>query len=267
MRVGSEGVEVEVFSLSEPGRVRPNNEDAAAVEPLSSGKVLVVVADGMGGHERGEVAAQTAVDVVVAHLKAEAVRLGDLPLVGDPEGERRWLELLEGAVRLANSRVFELAGKWEGRMGTTIDVALVDPLGGVGVHVGDGRVYLFRRKDGVLERLTDDHSYVFTLYKEGHLAYEALREHPQRHIILRAVGAEAHVTADPLRFEWSAGDRLLFCTDGLTQHVDDGEIAAILGASSNLDDAGSELVGLALGRGGTDNVTVVLLEAGEEDGR
>lgn len=265
--VGSEGAEVEVFTLSEPGRVRPNNEDVATVEPLPTGKFLVAIADGMGGHERGEIAAQTSVDVVVAYVKAEAGRLGDLPLVGDAEGERRWLELLEEGVRLANAHVFELAGKWEGRMGTTVDVALVDASGGVGVHVGDGRVYLFRRGNETLERLTDDHSYVFTLYKEGHLAYEALREHPQRHIILRAVGAEAHVTPDPMRFTWRKGDRLLFCTDGLTQHVNDGEIAAILGASAKLNVAGDELVGLALSRGGTDNVTVVLLQAGEEDER
>jgi serine/threonine protein phosphatase PrpC len=227
---------VELTALSDTGLVRGHNEDRYLAQPP-----LMVVADGMGGAQAGEVAAGVAVD-----------RLGGLsaPLAVDE---------LQRAIEEANAEIRRLAAEDPDRagMGTTVTAALLEDGGRLELlHVGDSRAYLFR--DGRLRRLTDDHSLVGEMVRRGALAPEEADAHPQRNVITRALGAEPEVEVDRSSEPLAGGDVLLLCTDGLSSAVGEEEIARILAGAATLDDAGRALVDAANGAGGVDNVTVLL---------
>jgi len=239
-------------AVTDTGRVRANNQDT----PLAV-EGLFAVADGMGGHRGGEVASQVAV---------RALEDGFL--------ERRAESLLE-AVHQANEKVFERAGddpELRG-MGTTLTaVALVhSPDEGdegdvlVVVNVGDSRTYLFR--DNELEQLTEDHSLVEEMVRSGRLTPEEAEGHPQRNIVTRALGIEPEVDVDWLTVAPYAGDRFVLCSDGLFGEVDDGGIAAVLRRLEDPTDAAQELVRLANEGGGRDNITVVVVDVTDDDGK
>ncbi len=223
---------------SDVGRQRRANEDAYYAQAP-----LFVVADGMGGAQAGEVASSTAIDVFRDGLPD-----------GDDSVERR----LAGLVRVANERIHdlsrndaELAG-----MGTTLTAAYVD-LDTVAIaHVGDSRAYRWR--DGQLERLTDDHSLVEELIRQGKLEPEEAEEHPQRSIITRALGPEPAVEVDIRTAPARDGDVFLICSDGLTGMIGEQGVAEVLGRGGPLRDAVHALVQAANEAGGRDNITVVL---------
>ncbi|SMB94658.1 protein phosphatase [Thermanaeromonas toyohensis ToBE] len=228
-------------ALTHTGLIRPDNEDAFLVD---TEKGLLAVADGMGGHQAGEVASFLALRALAEKLKEE--------LVEDP------LAKLLAAVHFANEVVYrsacqspELSG-----MGTTLTAAWVVGSQAFLAHVGDSRAYLFR--GGRLEVLTHDHSYVGELVRSGDLTVEQARLHPHRNILTRALGTEAEVIVDTRVVGLHTGDRLLLCTDGLPEVVKDEEIAEVLSSRTGLKEAVQSLVRLALERGGPDNVTVVL---------
>lgn len=228
-------------ALTHTGLIRPDNEDAFLVD---TGKGILAVADGMGGHQAGEVASFLALKALAEKLKEEATE--------DP------LARLLAAVHFANEVVYrsscqrpELSG-----MGTTLTAAWVVGSQAFLAHVGDSRAYLFR--GGQLEVLTYDHSYVGELVRSGDLTAEQARLHPHRNILTRALGTEAEVIVDTRVVGLHTGDRLLLCTDGLLEVVKDEEIAEVLTLKTDLKEAVQSLVRLALERGGPDNVTVVL---------
>lgn len=228
-------------ALTHTGLIRPDNEDAFLVD---AEKGILAVADGMGGHQAGEVASFLA-------LKALAEKLKE-GVADDP------LAKLQAAVRFANEVVYRsacLRPEFSG-MGTTLTVAWVVGSQAFLAHVGDSRAYLFR--DGHLEALTHDHSYVGELVRSGGLTAEEARFHPHRNILTRALGTEADVIVDTRVVELRTGDLLLLCTDGLLEVVKDEEIAEVLTLNKGLKKAVQSLVELALERGGPDNVTVVL---------
>jgi PPM family protein phosphatase len=261
------------------GYVRSTNQDLALV----SGD-LVAVADGMGGHLGGEVAARTAIEELLeAYLK------------------QRTAEGLVSAARRANRAVWRKSRvdrKLHG-MGTTLTAAalvLAGPDGGAGgaggggggeeggaeeggaeegggdrrrhlvlVNVGDSRAYVLDRSTQRLRQLTDDHSVVEEMVRQGELTSEEASVHPHRHVLTRALGIEAEVTLDIWELEAEAGSRFLLCSDGLTNEVADDEIADVLANAADPEQAGRELVGRALGHGGMDNVTVVVADVVEGD--
>jgi protein phosphatase len=226
------------------GRRRRVNEDRFAIAPELG---LYLVADGMGGHSAGQVASELA-----AQAALRAVRtLRDAP-VGPAEK-------LRFAVSSANRAIFEAAcerPEFAG-MGTTfVGVLCLD--GAVALaHVGDSRAYLVR--GGCIRQLTDDHSVVGELLRRREIDPDAAREHPHRHVLTRALGVRAGVEPDLAELAPSPGDVLALCSDGLTTHVRDGEIAELLGSPA-LPQAGVDgLIELANARGGEDNITVVVL--------
>jgi PPM family protein phosphatase len=230
---------------TDTGRQRRDNEDNAFVRAP-----LFVVADGMGGAQAGEVASALAVE--------EFQR--DLPDEGSPE------ERLTTRIRSANRRIYELSRTEHEHagMGTTLTaVYLADDYLAV-AHVGDSRAYIFR--DGVLTRLTQDHSLVEELVREGKLTEEQAAEHPQRSIITRALGIEIDVEVDTWSYPMRAGDVVLLCSDGLTSMISEEQIAGILRAETSLDRAGDRLIGAANDAGGRDNITVVLFRLDEVGG-
>jgi serine/threonine protein phosphatase PrpC len=232
---------------SDVGRVRSVNQDnALALEGLFA------VADGMGGHRGGEVASE----VAVRALRERA------PLVTS-------VDLLE-AIHLANDSILDqsIEDPTLRGMGTTLCVlALVDVDGDERLaiaNIGDSRVYLFA--SGELEQMTDDHSLVAALVREGRLTPEEAEEHPQRNILTRALGIDHQVSVDAWEVPPFVGDRWVLCSDGLFNEVSVDQIAAVLRRLDDPSEAASELVRLANEAGGRDNITVLVVDIVEQEG-
>jgi PPM family protein phosphatase len=221
------------------GKGRSGNEDDHLVD---AERRLYAVADGMGGHRAGEVASATAIEAL-----QEAYRAG---------------AALDEAVGEANAAVYAKASTnldMRG-MGTTLTaVALQGDHTALLGHVGDSRAYLMR--DGTVTQVTDDHSLVEQLVREGRLSPEEALHHPQKAIITRALGVDPDVEVDTYTVDLRPGDRLLLCSDGLTNMVSNDDIAATLGRQPDPQQAAQTLVDLANEAGGDDNITVVVIEA------
>ncbi|MGD9696516.1 MAG: Stp1/IreP family PP2C-type Ser/Thr phosphatase [Thermoleophilia bacterium] len=230
---------VELAHLSDTGRVRHHNEDRALASP-----VLMAVADGMGGANAGEVAAQVAVEAVGGVGAAAAT------------------EDVREAVLRANRDIRRMAREDPAMsgMGTTLTAAMLHEGRLDVVHVGDSRAYLWR--DGTLRQLTEDHSVVAELVRRGSITPEEAESHPHRNVITRALGAEPEVEPDTISEYLRDGDVVLLCSDGLSSYVHESVIAEVLTEAESLQEAARGLVGKANGAGGTDNVTVVLARVG-----
>jgi protein phosphatase len=237
----------EHVSRTHTGHQRATNEDAH----LERAPVFVV-ADGMGGAQAGEVASQLA----ISHF-AEGLPDGG----GDGPEER-----LMAAVRDANTEIHALseADARRAGMGTTLTAAYVGPGEVSFAHVGDSRAY--RLHGGELERITEDHSLVEELLRQGRLTEEEAEEHPQRSIITRALGPEPEVEVDIFTVPAADGDVFLICSDGLTSMVGEATVAEIMRAAPDIATAADQLVAAALEAGGRDNVTVVLFRLEEVGG-
>jgi protein phosphatase len=235
----------EHVALTDTGHKRSTNEDSHFAR-----SPVFVIADGMGGAQAGEVASQLA----ITHF-SEGLPDGDGP-------EQR----LERAVHEANADIHALSERDARRagMGTTLTAAYVGPDVVSFAHVGDSRAY--RLRDGQLERITEDHSLVEELLRQGRLTEEEAEEHPQRSIITRALGPEPDVDVDTFTLDAADGDIFLICSDGLTSMVPDSTIGEILGEAGDITAAAERLVAAALDAGGRDNVTVVLFRLEEVAG-
>jgi len=224
-------------AATDVGRVRSGNEDSFLVAgPIG----LFAVADGMGGHRGGEVASATALESLRASIARGA--------------------LIDDAIVSANESVIDRADvdpDLRG-MGTTITALWIRGDESLIGHVGDSRAYLLR--GGTLTQITEDHSFVEELVREGRLTPEQAEVHPQRSIITRALGIDRHVDVDVYRVQLRAGDRVLLCSDGLTSMVRASEIATILQRNSDPNAAAAALVDAANEAGGEDNVTAVIID-------
>lgn len=226
------------------GMRRQANEDRHAIDPRLG---LFLVADGMGGHKAGQVASQLAAEAATRAIQA---------LVG---AEVSLAERLRNAVACANREIFEAAeSKAElAGMGTTF-VAMLFGEGRLALaHVGDSRAYLLRQ--GRLRGLTDDHSIVAELLRRQAISEAAARAHPHRHVLTRALGVRPRIEPDLAEMTPQPGDVFVLCSDGLTTHVGDAEIAEQIADGRDLDAAAARLVEAANRAGGLDNVTVLLV--------
>lgn len=225
-------------ALTDPGLTRTGNEDSFLFQ-----EPLYAVADGMGGHRAGEIASRVAVQEL----------LQAAPRATDPKALGR-------AVRSANRAVIESAGKSRTRtgMGTTLTAAMVDGTHIAIAHVGDSRAYLLHGRH--LERITEDHSMVADLVRQGTLTEEEARFHPQRSVITRALGSDPEMVADIYEATATPGDRLLLCTDGLSGMLTDDFITDILATEPDPGEAATRLVEAANRAGGYDNITVVIVD-------
>ncbi|MGI8493626.1 MAG: Stp1/IreP family PP2C-type Ser/Thr phosphatase, partial [Acidimicrobiales bacterium] len=236
-------------AATDVGLIRAGNEDSWLVAPP-----LFAVADGMGGHAAGEFSSATAVRAL-----KDAWEEGG---AAGPEG-------LADAARAANRAVWAQAVEHpEMRgMGTTLVAAALVPDGEEDavavVNVGDSRVYLMR--DGELEQLTEDHTLVAELVAEGQIAEEEAEFHPQRHVLTRALGVDPEVDVDLSVVRLRPEDRFLLCSDGLSREVTDQQIAAVLRRLADPAEAARELVAEAKMRGGSGNITVVVIDVPSPD--
>lgn len=231
-------------SVTSTGLVRTNNEDDLCVNEKCR---LFAVADGMGGHQAGEVASRLALTVLNREFEKHLTAGGE---VGD--------SLLQ-AVREANRQVFEESCRIDtyNGMGTTLSACALHDRSLFLTHVGDSRVYLVRT--GEMLQLTEDHSVVQELLNEGRIKADEAAVHPYRNVLSRAVGTAAELEVDFRRVPVQAGDRLLLCTDGLTNQVSDAAIGKLLENTDDPEQGVQELLRLALEQGGSDNITLILV--------
>lgn len=238
---------------SDVGRIRHINEDRSWVGQLDNGITLAIVADGMGGHQAGDVASQLAVNTFRDMLEKSASK-AELSL---QEGKM----LIRQALVMANDVVYDMASRNEQyyNMGTTIVAALYKERQLIIGHIGDSRAYLITA-DGIAQ-LTEDHTLVNELVKTGQISLEEAAHHPRRNVITRAVGTDAQVEVDIYTAALSDHDVLLLCSDGLTNMVSDElMLQTVREDGLGLDDKADRLIQLALHAGGDDNITVVLLQ-------
>ena len=245
-----------VCSRTHPGSVRAANEDVALWDPDVG---LMAVADGMGGHNAGEIASRMAVDAVQAFLRQTAAGGDEItwPFGLDPALSFS-ANRLRTAVKLANMRIHRAAEEHAGYtgMGTTIVAALVEDARVTYTGVGDSRIYVCRRDE--LVQLTADDSWIVLLQKESGLAASAFVRHPMRHVLTSVIGARAEVTVKVQDLVLVDGETLVLCSDGLHGALPDYLIAATLRAEPDLDRACSTLVDTAVKSDGSDNVTILL---------
>ncbi len=225
------------------GKVRFRNEDNLLVVVDGPVKIFAV-ADGMGGHSGGDVASSLALDVIknstfhAANLTDSVVR----------------------AISAANAEILKKgrgSHELEG-MGTTVTLIAASGNRCIIAHVGDSRAYLYRQD--ILTRLTDDHSLVEELVRQGKITPQEASDHPQKHVLTQALGSEGSVNIETSEITVRIGDKFLLCTDGLTDLVTDEDIEYIMSKNENLTTQARELIDKANENGGIDNMTVVLLE-------
>lgn len=227
------------------GQVREGNEDSYLATPHVLG-----VADGMGGHAAGEIASRTAVET--------------LARVTRRRGKRTPAQALTDAIREANDIILERGEEYHQLqgMGTTVTAGVIEDGTLTIAHVGDSRAYLMR--DAQLEQITEDHSWVAEMVRDGRLTPEEAENHPQRSVITRALGAPGPLEVDIVQKRLHPGDRILFATDGLTGVLPDQMIARTLRNDAPLGDLCSRLIAQANVRGGPDNITVVIADYVDE---
>jgi protein phosphatase len=226
------------------GLIRPQNEENYLCE-----HPLYAVADGLGGHAAGEVASALMVE-----------RLTELTFSDEVPPDAAQRELAE-AVRDANRRIHRSAVEdpQHAGMGTTVTaaVAVGDTL--CFAHVGDSRGYLLR--GGELSRITEDHTPVQRAVRAGVISAEEAQHHPSRHVLAQAVGLDVDVEVDTPRVDLQPGDRVVLCTDGMTDPIPDADIPGVIGDADGPEAVVETLITAALQRGGPDNVTIVVVDA------
>ena len=232
------GQDISFGSRTDIGYVRDYNEDSLIIIPP-----LFAVADGMGGHEAGEIASEITVNTLAelapSHLDAEG---------------------LTAAVEAANYNVMKAPRQGIGRdgMGTTLTAAMLEGERLLIAQVGDSRAYLLHK--GHLQQITRDHSLMADLIEAGQITPEEARVHPNRSVITRAIGSDIHMRPDIYELNVDAGDRILLCSDGLSSMISNNAIESIMRRQSDAQHCADELVTAALENGGADNVTVVVAD-------
>jgi protein phosphatase len=241
---------MKVYAITDIGRVRALNEDSYYLP--REGERFCAVADGMGGHNAGEVASAMAVQVFSRHMR-------EVEYITGPA--------LHAAVERANDEVYRAAMENEGMsgMGTTFSALAWQDGDVLLAHVGDSRIYLVRHSS--ILQLTTDHTLVEEMVRKGMLTPREARFHPRRNIITRALGTEPRVEIDTLQLDLRPGDVFFLCSDGLTNHVPEREILRAVLNDMGWQEKLRHLIGIALEDGGQDNITAMFAIYEEADGR
>ncbi|MDG4655887.1 Stp1/IreP family PP2C-type Ser/Thr phosphatase [Ectobacillus antri] len=245
---------MKTFFLSDRGRVRQHNEDSAGVFRNLDGDILAVVADGMGGHRAGDIASSMTIQLFHDYWEQTYN-------MKTPKKAEKWLR---DYVEIINERIYKHAlenSECQG-MGTTIVVAICTNQFATIGHVGDSRCYMV--SEDKMSLVTEDHSLVNELVRHGEISREDAESHPRKHVLLRALGTEQKVEVDVKTLVVEHGDRLLLCSDGLSNKVTVPQMEEILQTSDTLQNKGLKLVETANNMGGEDNITLILVDI--EDG-
>jgi len=242
---------------SDIGLKRTINEDRAAFFERPDSFKLAVLADGMGGHNAGDIASEmTITGMKKLFLQAES------EILAEPESRKAWLEQ---AISQVNEQIYRYSLSNEGceGMGTTVIAVLFDDKMVTICHVGDSRVYHFT--DSSCEQITRDHSFVNALLERGAISEEEALNHPKKNLILRAVGTEETIVADFFEVVLQSDSYVLICSDGLSNKLTTEEMFAILSLEMPLKEKGKKLVQLANASGGEDNISLILVSMRDEE--
>ena len=259
MRALASSTRTRSFGLTDQGRRRPHNEDAFICDDALG---LYVVADGVGGHAKGEIASQESVEQICGFVRQGRPLIADfLKEPGRDDKRESVRRLVESAVQSACYMVFGMADLDPSQRGmsTTISALLVAGSYAITAQVGDSRIY--RVRGGVGVQLTEDHTLVNYKLKQGLISNEEARTMKGKNVITRAVGHKDYVEVDTRELEVQSGDRYLLCSDGLHGYLQEGELERVL-SSGPAEAAPHRFVQLANERGGRDNITVVLVFVG-----
>jgi protein phosphatase len=254
---------MEGLFLTDQGRVRSHNEDSGGIYYNDYGQFLAVIADGMGGHKAGDVASQMA-------TRQLQEKWQDSIQFSSAEEIEEWLYLVVSQI---NTAIYEHAQHHEEcqGMGTTIEVAICMKDFVTIAHIGDSRSYLLNEEG--FNQIAEDHSLVNALVQSGQITKDEAHEHPRRNVVLKALGTEEQVVPDVRSISVDEGNKLLLCTDGLTDKMTDDELAEVIQTNKEMKESGQALIDVANDRGGEDNISLIiiqydnpasLLEAGEE---
>ncbi len=242
---------VEMYGLTDIGKRRELNEDSYRIFGFENGEPLgfCILADGMGGHNAGEVASERAISIISGELQST---------LSEKDSEKIALNIA-AAIDLANAQIYEmsLSNPEQSGMGTTTVIAYVcGDLVRV-ANIGDSRAYAV--SDREICRITIDHSVVEQLVQSGTISREDAKRHPDKNIITRALGTERYVDADFFDYNPSDGEVIMLCSDGLTEMVDEDDIKSIVNGAESLEAAAKALVDTANRNGGVDNITIAAL--------
>lgn len=245
-----------MVGLTDTGKMRPDNEDSIVIYPEAG---LAVLADGMGGHQAGEVASKLAVESIARHV------IDGFSNIPHDAGDSFETKIVSEAIQAANSAIYEFAHtrpEYAGMGSTVVAVVFYENKLCVG-HVGDSRLYRYRQ--GMLEKMTLDHSVIQELVSRGLVTEEEARQSIGKNLVTRALGVDPVVTADISEQTLLPEDIYLLCSDGLNDVLADGDIEMMLMEyGRNLETAARRMIDTANGRGGPDNISVILARAGKE---
>lgn len=244
-------------AISDIGQKRSVNEDRAAMFVRSDYVRLGVVADGMGGHNAGDVASEMAISLLRRYFDS-----ADANQFENVDSIRSWFL---HAVKELNTEIYNYSLTHEEcqGMGTTLLAAILSNNAKVLCHIGDSRAYEFLQ--GQLTQLTKDHSYVNVLVENGEISEEEAENHPKKNLIIKSLGTEKEIEPDIIPLSLPTYSYLLLCSDGLSNKVNKTEMATILGTSSSIREKGQKLIRLANENGGEDNISLVLINNTKEE--
>lgn len=241
---------MQVQFLTDRGRIRTHNEDAGGTFYNAANQLLATIADGMGGHQAGDVASQMAISMIEERWKEQE-------FMESPEQAEAWLIQL---IHHINQAIYECANqqkKYEG-MGTTLVIAICTEEFITIAHIGDSRCYLFNEHG--FKQITEDHSLVNELIRAGQLSKDDAEMHPRKNVLVKALGTEATVDADVQTISWEDGNKLLLCSDGLTNKMKDEELYRLMLSTTTLEEIGQSMIDLANERGGEDNISLAIID-------
>lgn len=243
---------MKAFGLTHEGKVRKENQDSLRFElPDHGGTLCAVLCDGMGGAQAGSVASSMAADTFMSHAANS---------IDESSAAKDMKQILTEAVRYANIKVYDrsFADFTCMGMGSTLVAALVTPKRCFVANVGDSRAYIISKSN--IRQISRDHSLVEEMVARGEISQEEAKHHSKKNIITRAIGVEASVKCDLFEVKLLPGDRLLLCSDGLSNMLSDSELLSISEKNSDIEKACTLMLDNALEKGATDNVTVFLAE-------
>lgn len=239
---------MEFSYLTDPGKIREHNEDSVTALKNSSGEVLMAVADGMGGHRGGEIASS----IAISHI---GKRFSEISSIGNKEDAINWIK---DVVSEANVLIYKYTSEnpESTGMGTTLVLSVLTPEFLLFGNIGDSSGYVL--KNDKIHKMTTDHTLVNLLVKSGELTEEEAKNHPRKNVLMRALGATTTVEMDIIEVETDI-DGIMLCSDGLTNMLDDEQIAKVLSETNDIEDKLKKLIVKCNNRGGTDNISVAFL--------
>lgn len=239
---------MEYYYITDPGKIRERNEDSVNICENQSKEILLIVADGMGGHKDGEVASHIALNLISDRFK-------NTSSIGNADDAVNWIQ---STVSEANMEIFKYVSEHpesEG-MGTTLVLSILTPSFLLIGNVGDSSGYVYKNKK--LQKITVDHTLVNLLVKSGELTEEEAKNHPKKNVLMKALGSNTNIDMDIFNVDLNV-DGIFLCSDGLTNMLDDIQIAKVLSEDISLKDKLEKLVFKANNRGGNDNISIACL--------